>query len=308
MIGTPRIVSVVLPVFRDGARALQAARSLLPQHLPPDTLLEVVLVDDGSGDGTPELLGTLKDSRVHVLALGLNQGRSAARNAGAHFAGGDMVVFMDCDCLPLHDRFLSLHMEALDSGHIASTGHVVGTGGGFWDRYQREASSRRAIQHARGMPWSGSSQNMAVRKPAFEQVGGFDTGYRHYGFEDRDLLLRLSALGSIAWSAGSGVSHLDKLALRDVSRKMTEAGTFTSRRFATRHPQAYRGLGYAALDARDHWWLRPLGALLGPRLPAIAGRMDAVLLADRVPYPLRKALVRVVSALSFVYGTMRSSD
>lgn len=308
MIPDTKLVSVVIPVFEDGERALSAAHSILTQVLPGASSLEVIVVDDGSRDDSLASFASFPDARVRVLRLTQNQGRSAARNAGAKEARANIVVFMDSDCLPLNNGFLAAHLNVLDRGHVASTGHVTGTGGGFWERYQRDASLRRQHQHSRGHGYAGSSQNLAVLKSAFEQAGGFDIDYRHYGFEDRDLLLRLCEVGTVAWADGASVCHLDALTLPGICRKMTEAGEYSAGPFATRHPAAYKVLGYAAIDARKRSWLRPVGRTLGPHLPGIAQRVDPVLHKPWLPYLLAKATVKVVSAVSFLYGTIRAGD
>lgn len=301
------IVSIVIPVFRDGERAASAVARLLSQATPNGTELEIIIVDDGSNDGTAEQLAHCTDRRVRLYPLTQNQGRSTARNLGAQQAQGEVVVFMDCDCLPDGDGFLAAHLDTLRQSHIASTGPVTGIGGGFWERYQHDASSRRERQHALGGAYSGSSQNLAVLKSVFELTGGFDVQYRHYGFEDRDLLLRLSRFGSVAWAHDAGVRHMDELRLPDISRKMIEAGEYSAGQFARRHPAAYQVLGYAFIDARLQPWLRPIGQRLGPLMPSFAHRIEPLLHKRWIPYVLAKAAVKVVSAMSFLYGTTRAN-
>jgi GT2 family glycosyltransferase len=305
MTASSQLISVVVPVYRDGLRALAAAQALTAQALSDGVNLEILLVDDGSDDDTLQLLSQPLDPRVRTIHLPRNMGRSAARNAGAGEAIGETLVFMDCDCLPADAHLLATHFDALRAGAVASAGHVTGSGDGFWDRYQREASLRRERQHARGCQGAGSSQNLAVSKAAFVQAGGFDAAYLHYGFEDRDLLLRLAALGRVAWSAQAVVQHLDALHLGEVAHKMAEAGEHTAGLFATRHSQAYRELGYAAIDVRTRPWLRPLGRLLGPHVQTLAERLDP-LLAQRMPYPVARTVAKLMTALSFLYGTARS--
>jgi glycosyltransferase involved in cell wall biosynthesis len=297
------LISVVIPVFRDGARALTAVHAMLMQVLPTGFDSEVLVVDDGSGDDTVKILTQYEDQRVQVLQLGCNQGRSAARNAGAQQARGEMIVFMDCDCVPAHDDFIAAHLSALQSGFVASTGHVIGTDNGFWGRYQHAASRRRERQFTQGAPYAGSSQNLAVRRSTFEKIGGFDKQYRHYGFEDRDLLLRLAGTGDVAWAANAVVRHLDTLTLPEVSRKMMNAGGQSARYFAKSHPAAYAKLGYAAIDARLHPWLRPIGITMGRLALPVASFLDSLL--ERLPFPMARVLVKTTAAISFLYGTTR---
>lgn len=298
------LVSVVIPVYRDAARARDAALALLDQKLPPEAVLDVILVDDGSADGTVEELSRL-EPMVRVLALPHNQGRSGARNAGAAVAAGSIVLFMDCDCLPADQNLLLGHISVLESGAVASCGHVTGTGADFWGRYQEDASHRRRRQHASGTDYAGSSQNLAVRRSEFEAIGGFDTGYRRYGFEDRDLLIRLGQRGPIAWTTAT-VRHQDQLCLTQVASKMAEAGEYSSQRFAGYHPDAYRQLGYAAIDAQLHSAAKPLARLTTPFVWAVAHAFDCMNCERWLPYAFARWLVRMTSALAYLGGTARS--
>ena len=297
-------ISVVIPVFRDGVRACAAVDSMLLQSLPEEVQCEIIVVDDGSDDDTPTLLTACGDARVHVLRLSCNQGRSTARNAGFEAATGEFVVFMDCDCTPCVG-FLATHFATLCAGAVASTGHVTGTGQGFWHRYQQEASLRRQYQHASGMPYAGSSQNLAVRRSAFEAVGGFATDYRRYGFEDRDLLLRISEHGQVAWAEGATVLHQDAITLSQVTAKMVEAGEHSSRHFAARHPDAYSRLGYAVIDARVHPGMKMFAPMCIPVASFLATGFDSMRCERWLPYFLAKWMVKVTSALSYIGGTAR---
>lgn len=133
-------------------------------------------------------------------------------------ATGEFVVLMDCDCVP-EVGFLAAHFAALGSGAAASTGHVIGEGQRFWCRYQIEASKRRQHQHEMGIPHAGSSRTLAIRRSTFETAGGFDTNYRRYGFEDRDLLVHAAEIGRIAWTSQAVVRHQDRINLSQVSAK-----------------------------------------------------------------------------------------
>jgi glycosyltransferase involved in cell wall biosynthesis len=303
---TGDIASVVVPVFRDGERALEAISALLSQTLPPGTTLDIVVVDDGSADGTAQHLAAIVDPRLRVLALPYNVGRSSARNAGAAAARGTRIVFMDCDCLPVDAHFISAHLHALESA-VASTGRVTGNDDGFWHRYQQEASLRRERQHAAGTSFSGSSQNLAVRAADFAAIGGFDSGYRQYGFEDRDLLLRLAQQGRVAWTPAAVVRHRDALRMADVARKMAEAGRHSSARFASMHPAAYGTLGYARLDARRYGALTGVARVIARALPGVARGVD-ILLAAPLPHAAKVALVRGTTALAYWCGTACADD
>lgn len=296
------MISVVIPVFRDAVRALNLVHSLLLQELPSDHPLEIVVVDDGSNDGSTELLRQRTNGQFRLVALAHNSGRSMARNAGAENARGEFLAFIDCDCRPEDPYFLASHLGMLRSGCIATCGPVMGDGHGFWSRYQSDASARRARQHAQGSSFAGSTQNCVVQTEAFHRAGGFDNRYKEYGFEDRDLFARLSRLGKLGWCPDAAVRHLDTLALPTVLEKMHRAAGDSAILFARDHAKAYESLGYAALDVRLHAWLRALDLLLNPLLRT-APAINRLILHPRVPYLLVKPIVKFLVAIAYMHGT-----
>ncbi|HET6632010.1 MAG TPA: glycosyltransferase family A protein [Rhodanobacteraceae bacterium] len=296
------MISVIIPVYRDANRAMALAEILCQQQLPTGCPLEIIVVDDGSGDGTTTTLRRIESRQVRILALPQNRGRAHARSAGAYQARGSFLVFIDCDCQPTNSGFLAAHLRRLEGSCIATCGPVIGNGSGFWSRYQQVASARRRQLHSRGITYAGSTQNFAVRRSAFLSAGGFDTRYRDYGFEDRDLFVRLARIGEIGWCADATVRHLDELDLPSALEKMRLAAGDSAVLFSRDHPEAYRALGYAAIDARLHVWLRPISALLKPLLRA-APPLDRQLKRGRMPFALAKATVKLLAALAFARGS-----
>lgn len=298
-------VSVVIPVYRDANRAIELVRALLLQRLPAATIAEIIVVDDGSGDGSADRIEESIGNRISLHKLPANSGRATARNVGAAAASGEVLLFVDCDCLPSGDDLIAAHLAAWAAGVVATIGPVTGDGDGFWHRYQSTASERRRRQHAAGITFSGSSQNLMVSRPAFESCGGFDNAYRTYGFEDRDLQLRLAQYGQITWAPAADVRHMDALTLPLVCRKMTEAGGSAAVLFSRRYPQAYRALGYAAFDTRQHPWLHLPARLFGRMIEPMARIGDRLIANPWVPYGLKSQLVKILSGISYLVGTAR---
>ena len=87
-------MSVVLPTYNRAETLGRAVESVLGQTF---TNLELIVVDDGSTDGTDSVLARFKDPRMRVVSTTVNRGVSAARNAGIGEARGEFIAFQDSD-------------------------------------------------------------------------------------------------------------------------------------------------------------------------------------------------------------------
>ena len=87
-------ISAVVPSFRRRDALLGA----LPNHLALEGVDEIVVVDDGSDDGTAEAVEALENPRIRLVRHPKNRGLPAARNTGAMAARGDWVVYLEDDC------------------------------------------------------------------------------------------------------------------------------------------------------------------------------------------------------------------
>ena len=90
-----RALSVIVPVFNERNTVVEILRRMRQVDLPVD--LEIVVVDDGSTDGTEKVLGALEDSTVRVIHHPTNRGKGAAIRTGLEHARGDLVLIQDAD-------------------------------------------------------------------------------------------------------------------------------------------------------------------------------------------------------------------
>lgn len=293
------MISVVIPHYNSSDLLTTTIGKVLKSACLEGIQIEIVVVDDGSSDPHRSSIRKLVSHETRVIFADRNLGRSGAVNLGVSESAHDLVLVLDCDCLPGSRNFFSHHLHAIADADV-SLGGLLKLKNDFWGRYQDLAVERRIKHFNLGMPFSFTTQNVLIRKHVFQSVGGYDEAYKHYGFEDRDLLIRLQEAGArLAYSPGSPVVHCDtRISLTSVARKMREAGRHTSSIFRARHGSAYRLLGYSRLDVRNH---RALRVLSGVNVQPLARKIDPWL--DRLPFALGVAMTRTVSALAYLAGT-----
>lgn len=190
-------VSVVIPTFNRAALVCEAIESALGQTIKD---LEVIVVDDGSTDGTGKVIRDRYDERVKYHYQS-NMGRSVARNRGIAAAGGRYLLFLDSDDLLL-PRALECEAAYLDAHPDVD---VVYTDGYFCDadgqNLSRIAPARPAhclkniLEDLVISNVILACHSAMVRRAALDAVGPpyFDEELR--GTEDEDLWVRLAAHG-----------------------------------------------------------------------------------------------------------------
>lgn len=301
------MISLIVPCHNSGKQALRAVQAIGELDRPRDCELEAIVVDDASSDDSATLLRTDLPAWARVVHTPDNLGRGAAINLGVAAAHGDRLLFLDCDCLPSTPNFLFSHWKMLDTPADVSIGDIHGVDTGFWGRYQSAAALRR-VRIGETVE-AFTTANIMMRLAAFNDIGGFDTRYRRYGFEDRDLLLRLRDKGSRLYhNPDAPVVHAAHLDLSTICHKMRECGACTAPLFRAKHPDAYSKLGYAAADAQLHPWLHVIGRILGPLVFTSTNKIERWLQQEFWPYPLRAAVARSAIAIAYLDGTRTVAD
>src|SRR3979409_87120 len=90
-----RKLSVIVPVYDERNTVVEIVRRMRAVDLPVE--LEILIVDDGSTDGTRDVLGQLTDSTVRVITHDRNQGKGAAIRSALTQLTGDLVLVQDAD-------------------------------------------------------------------------------------------------------------------------------------------------------------------------------------------------------------------
>ncbi len=189
--------SIVIPTYNRQPILEKCLRALENQRLSDHTVenYEVVVVDDGSTDGTLTWLKTHQAEFPHVVAYEQNhQGPSAARNLGVQQAKGDTIIFIDSD-LVVTEQFLQSHATALKTEEKALNSDRLFTYGAVINTCNFENPTAEPYKITDFSAAYFATGNVAIRKKWLEQAGLFDTRFQLYGWEDLELGVRLKELG-----------------------------------------------------------------------------------------------------------------
>jgi glycosyltransferase involved in cell wall biosynthesis len=190
-------VSIVIPTYNRKPILEKCLRALQVQKLSAASAsgYEVVVVDDGSTDGTWEFLAECKDEFPHLRSFQQqHQGPAAARNLGIKQAQGDIIVFIDSD-LVVTESFLQAHVDALKQGQKKLKSDRFFTYGAVINTCNFHNPTSEPYKITDFSAAFFATGNVAIPKHWLEKAGLFDTRFQLYGWEDLELGVRLKKLG-----------------------------------------------------------------------------------------------------------------
>ncbi len=185
------VFSIVIPLYNKERHIAETLNSVLLQTFDD---YEVIVIDDGSTDGSAAEVKKLSDNRIIYIKTG-NKGVSSARNTGIDMAKGEIIAFLDADdiWMPTHlQELYNLYKDYPEAG-ILHSGYII------------KAGNTELIPHFEGLPEQyrgmiddpfkaslhyrlGIVQVMGVRKNVFETAGYFDPQLSN--MEDTDFWIR----------------------------------------------------------------------------------------------------------------------
>lgn len=220
-------LSIVIPTYNRLAilqKCLKALEQQQYDHII--TNYEVVLVDDGSTDGTLNWLEENQLEFPHVrLFCQSHQGPAAARNLGIEKANGEIIIFIDSD-LVVTETFLQSHADSLVEGYQTSDkvftyGRVINT-----CNFENPTSEPYKITDFSAAYFA--TGNVAIARHWLIEAGLFDPQFQQYGWEDLELGVRLKKLGltlikcpdavGYHWHPAFSLEQLPKLIDREIQR------------------------------------------------------------------------------------------
>ncbi|MDX2100513.1 MAG: glycosyltransferase [Leptolyngbyaceae cyanobacterium bins.59] len=202
--------SVVIPTYNRKPILEKCLRALEHQEIPPNSPIqgyEIVVVDDGSTDGTLEWLWSASAAFPHVRTFEQDhQGPAAARNLGVEQAKGDFIIFIDSDLVVL-DNFLQAHTIALQT-HEQSLGHDrLFTYGRVINTCNFENPTSEPFKVTDFSAAYFATGNVAIARKWLDKAGLFDTRFQLYGWEDLELGVRLKQLDLVIIKCPDAVGY-----------------------------------------------------------------------------------------------------
>jgi glycosyltransferase involved in cell wall biosynthesis len=228
-------VSVIIPVRNGEAFVADAVESVLAQQ---DVSAELIVIDDGSTDSTPQLLARYAER----ITLDSSEGRgvSAARNRGIALAQGELLVFLDADDL-LPANYLARFVEAAAAAPRAEVFHCGWRGIDFDGRvlywqdlpFDMDWDPFHALAAAGSPPISA----LAARRRTVIRVGSFDEAESVQA--DWDYWLRLAASGATFQGVPGNVAIIrrrnDSMSALAAGTQLAVAGLAVLERHLSRH-------------------------------------------------------------------------
>jgi len=191
-------ISVIIPTYNRLPilqKCLLAMENQRWSSTSPIEGYEIVVVDDGSTDGTLAWLAATGDRLAHVRTIEQNhRGPAAARNLGLTHAQGDTVVFIDSDLVVLDD-FLDCHAQTLTDAIQRSGTDACFTYGRVVNTCNFEQPTTEPFKITDLSRAFFATGNVAIAKHWLDRAGAFDERFTLYGWEDLELGVRLKHLG-----------------------------------------------------------------------------------------------------------------
>lgn len=185
------MITVIIPTHNRLNRLQDCLRSVLAQTFDAYT---VIVVNDGSTDGTKEYLDGLNDTKIKIIHLASNTGQSGPRNAGINAAATDIVAFVDDDCVADENWLVNLYDVLQTTGSDIAYGATYYISENYHGYFPEKLTT-----NSRGR-WPGGA-NIMFRKRVFESTGPFDVVFDGYHNEDTEMAIRAVAKGFVSVSA-----------------------------------------------------------------------------------------------------------
>ena len=251
--------SVVIPTYNRLSDLRRVVSSLKDQTVPIGSSLEIVVVDDGSNDGTGPWLEEQAERSNLIVVRQANAGPAKARNRGVEAANGDLILFLGDDTDPQPDwlmTHLSEHRLFGKEGPLAVLGYTSFPND-LESPFLRHINEWGAqfgyllIENPRDVPFNFFyTSNISLPRAEFERLGGFREDFPAAAWEDIEFAYRAAAEGlTLRYQPRARTIHHHRILPRTFCRRQRTSG-LSAAIFAGLHPELRSFLGIEKLERK----------------------------------------------------------
>ncbi|MBL7124586.1 MAG: glycosyltransferase family 2 protein [Dehalococcoidales bacterium] len=257
-------VSIIIPMYNAGKTIIQTLRALKNQTRKD---FEVIVVDDGSTDTSARLVAEFsKQSNLTIrLVHQENSGPAKARNLGVKHSKGDIIIFLDSDCIPPPNWVQEMVSPLNKSVVGCNCGYKVKNRDSLIARYvDYEIAKRHEKMIGRNIDTIGTYSASFV-KAAFVEAGAFNTEYTAANAEDFDLAFSITRMGyNLRFIGEVFVWHFHPDSLGKYLKQQFSRGYWRVKMYLRNRSKAISGDSYTRHEAQVQFILSSLAFLSLP--------------------------------------------
>jgi glycosyltransferase involved in cell wall biosynthesis len=199
------VIPTVEPVLEKNSCLTFTLQSLLSQQ---DARFEIIVVDQGISDRTAKLIDEIAPDVTYIRLRNDTGNPALARNEGAQHATGDLLLFLDDDTVLGRPNTLRQTVDAVRDAAFGCGAARRWTSVNWWKYLRADQPFAATLTTLTSISLLPCGVNQAngfrdlneytfigsygiIRRNVFEKIGGFDVGYKGWGYEDTDLMMRL---------------------------------------------------------------------------------------------------------------------
>ena len=200
--------SIIIPAYNN-EKIIKKTLEAVIDNTPKD--VEIIVVDDGSTDRTAEIsTNFLLLNKKGVVIPSDHQGPSRVRNIGWKASKGDIVIFLDSDCIPTKNWFEEMIKPFIWKDVVAVQGAYINANpDNIISEYEQLQIDLRQGNKVRNID-NFATYSLAIKRECLEKTGGFDESFKTSSAEDTLLSYKVSELGEIIHNPFAKVKHYHK--------------------------------------------------------------------------------------------------
>jgi glycosyltransferase involved in cell wall biosynthesis len=243
-------ISIVIPMYNSEKTIINTLEALQTQK---NKNYEIIVVDDGSTDSSFESVESFKKKNDLPIKL-INQenaGPAKARNYGVEHSKGDIIIFLDSDCIP-PDNWVEEMVKPLKGKIVGcNCGYMVKNEESLIARYvDYEIAKRHEKLVGKSIDTTGT-YSASFLKSAFIEAGGFDTNYKTASGEDFDFAFNIKKLGyDIFFTDKTFVYHYHPDTLKKYLKQQFWRGFWRVRMYLDNKDKIIKGDSYTGQEAQ----------------------------------------------------------